>query len=166
MVNCTFLSNTATTYGGGAISTCNGREPPVATNCIFWGDSGVVTGEGETGGRVFDTSGTSIVLNYCAVDGDWTLKNVSGPGEATATSMQLLTEENNPFEQEGTGHLRSPQAYNPPSAHPCVDKGLAQATPLAQPDIENQTVPWPSGGAWDIGADEYNPVSRPSTTTL
>jgi parallel beta-helix repeat protein/predicted outer membrane repeat protein len=58
VTNCTFTGNT-TSIGGGMF---NHHSDPTLTNCILWGD---------TPDEIFDSIGSSSIVNYCDIQGGW-----------------------------------------------------------------------------------------------
>jgi hypothetical protein len=128
LVHCTFVNNSAVHEGGGLYGYDD--SSPSVTNCILWGnsDSG---GTGETA-QIRTVSGTPEV-NYSCVQG-WT-GALGGTGNISELPL---------FIGQDDHHLRP--------TSPCIESGTDAGV---LNDVDGESRPWPAGGLYDIGADEF-----------
>jgi parallel beta-helix repeat protein len=60
LTNCTISANTTSSHGGGLF--CSSSSYPKLSNCILWGN---------TSTEIYVVSGSTVVLEYCDVQGGW-----------------------------------------------------------------------------------------------
>ncbi|MBW2059768.1 MAG: hypothetical protein JRJ26_19970 [Deltaproteobacteria bacterium] len=134
MINCTVGGNRADRAGGAV--RCYNDSYAAITSCVFWGNSAV------SGPEITLELRSSATVQYSDVEGgeggvevgpgctlNWLLGNIDGDPR---------------FVGQGNYHLTA--------ASPCIDTGINTGVLI---DIDGQQRPWPSGGVYDMGSDEF-----------